>query len=186
MIDERIKRIDGYKDYFITETGRVFTQRRLGHQKKYKLRELKPKSPGKNKLKYFNICLANDEGYKTFQIHRLVGQYFVPGYFDGAVINHIDGNNRNNHYTNLEWTTQLDNIHKSYINSGLDQTRNYLVWELYDDDNNLIKSFKGGNQMHDYVQEHYPDVSASMLQKWGHHKYMHVKKHEPIAKGLEL
>lgn len=43
-------------------------------------------------------------------VHRIVAKYFVDGWFDGAVVNHIDGNKHNNNYENLEWITQKDNI----------------------------------------------------------------------------
>lgn len=187
LIKERIKRIDGYKDYFITESGRVFTQRLRGKQSKYRLRELKPKYPGdKYPQKYLNICLINNEGYKYEMIHRLVAKYFVPGYFEGAVVNHKDGNNKNNHASNLEWVTQKENIHQSYKDSGLDQTRNYKIWDLYNINNKFIGSFIGHNKLSDYVSKYYPDISTSMLTKHGKHKYLYIVKHEPVAKGLKL
>ena len=119
-------------------------------------------------------------------IHRLVAKYFVPGYFDGAVVNHKDGNNRNNHASNLEWVTQRENIHQSYKDSGLDQTRNYKIWELFDSNIGFIDNFVGGKQLSDYVSKTYPDISTSMLTKHGKHKYLYVYKHEPVAKGLKL
>lgn len=187
LINEKIKRIDGYKDYFITESGRVFSQRRRGKEKQYRLHEIKPKYPGDlYPHKYLNVCLINDDGYKYFMVHRLVAIYFVPGYFEGAVVNHKDGNNRNNHASNLEWVTQRDNIHQSYKDSGLDQTRNYKIWQLFDVNQGYVKSFVGGNQLSEYVSSHYPDISTSMLTKHGKHKYLYVQKHNPIAKGLKL
>lgn len=119
-------------------------------------------------------------------VHRLVAKYFVPGYFDGAVVNHKDGNNRNNHASNLEWVTQRDNIHQSYKDSWLDQTRNYKIWCLFDQNNGFVKSFIGGNKLSEYVDMYYPDISPSMLTKHGKHKYLYVKKNEPVAKGLKL
>ena len=119
-------------------------------------------------------------------VHRLVAKYFVSGYFDGAVVNHKDGNNRNNHASNLEWVTQRDNIHQSYKDSGLDQTRNYKIWRLFDQNNGFVKSFIGGNKLSEYVDMYYPDISPSMLTKYGKHKYLYVKKCEPVAKGLKL
>jgi hypothetical protein len=63
------------------------------------------------------------KGYKTFSLsyeknteknffaHRIVALYFVDGCSDERnIINHIDGNKLNNHYTNLEWCTNSENL----------------------------------------------------------------------------
>lgn len=168
MINERFKEIPGFPDYFITESGRVYSKRLRGHEKTPRLRELRPKNPGKSQ-KYYNIILCRDGEQVTKSIHRLVADAFVDGYFDGAVVNHIDGNNRNNHYTNLEWVSQLENVHKSYETSGVDQTRNYKWWDLYDPDGVLIQRFKGHKQLEQYVKANLPDLSASSLSKY--HSY---------------
>lgn len=44
-----------------------------------------------------------------FYIHRLVAEHFVPGRFDGATVNHKDGNKDNNAASNLEWITRSEN-----------------------------------------------------------------------------
>lgn len=49
----------------------------------------------------------------TVAAHILVGKYFVDGWFEGAVINHIDEDRINPHHTNLEYTTQEYNVNYS-------------------------------------------------------------------------
>lgn len=52
-------------------------------------------------------------------LHKEVGKHFVDGWFDGAVLNHKDRDKRNNHYTNLEWVTNIENsIHGVYELTG--------------------------------------------------------------------
>jgi len=48
---------------------------------------------------------------KRVRIHRIVAKLFVhnPNPLENTVVNHIDGNKTNNHYSNLEWTTVLVN-----------------------------------------------------------------------------
>ena len=58
---------------------------------------------------YYNITLSHNRKSKTFKVHRLVAKYFCEGYFDCAVVNHIDGNTKNNRAENLEWCTQKEN-----------------------------------------------------------------------------
>lgn len=65
-----------------------------------------------NPKRYLQVTVCKDGKQKYLQVHRLVAKYFCDGYFEGAVVNHKDGNIHNNHYTNLEWVTQKENIHK--------------------------------------------------------------------------
>lgn len=48
-------------------------------------------------------------GYTTKAVHRIVALAFVPGYFEGATVNHIDECKANNKVENLEWLTFKDN-----------------------------------------------------------------------------
>ena len=54
--------------------------------------------------------LKFEGGKKNFMVHRLVAKAFVPGYFEGADVNHKDCNRQNNHADNLEWMTRRDNL----------------------------------------------------------------------------
>ncbi len=101
----------------------------------------------------------------TKSIHRLVAEYFVDGYFDGAVVNHIDGNNRNNVASNLEWTTIKDNVHKSYITSGIDAKRNFKEWNLFDKDNNRLGTFYSIGELVNYIKNNDLDIAPCQLVK---------------------
>lgn len=122
-INGRYKQIKDFKDYFVTEYGEIYSTRLRGNEREPHLHKIKPKDPG-NPSKYLNVVLCSDYGQVTKSVHRLVAEAFVGGRFDGAVVNHIDGNNRNNNASNLEWTTVKDNVHKSYITSGKSPVRN--------------------------------------------------------------
>lgn len=58
---------------------------------------------------YSMVGLYTNGKPKNFQTHRLVGEYFIPNPDNKPWINHIDGNPKNNHYTNLEWCTPKEN-----------------------------------------------------------------------------
>lgn len=158
------KQINGFDDYYITEHGDVYSTRPIGYGGSTKLRKLKPKNPGK-KNKYYNIILCKDGLKYTKSIHRLVAEHFVDGYFEGAVVNHIDGNNRNNDASNLEWTTTRDNVVKSYSTSGLGAKRNYKIWRLYDKDGKYIETFTSHMSLKSYILSNNIDASPSQLIK---------------------
>lgn len=48
---------------------------------------------------------------KDFLVHRLVAFAFIPNPDGKTIINHIDCNTKNNHFSNLEWCTQYENVH---------------------------------------------------------------------------
>lgn len=49
------------------------------------------------------ICLWEN---KNIRIHRCVAETFLPNLFELEIVNHIDGNKRNNQVSNLEWCSR--------------------------------------------------------------------------------
>jgi hypothetical protein len=174
-INGEYKQIRGFDDYYITEHGEVYSTRPIGASKEHKLHKLKPKNPGRAE-KYLNIILCRDDGQYTKSIHRLVAEHFVDGYFDGAVPNHKDGNNRNNDSENLEWVSVKENVHKSYITSGISAKRQFKKWSLYDPEGNLLGVFYKHTDVKDFVVSHNIPASPTMLIKYGASKGYYIHK----------
>ena len=65
---------------------------------------------------YLQVGLTKDKVTVSSHIHRIVAELFVPGYFGGAVVNHIDEDKTNNNYSNLEWVSREYNT--QYSNSS--------------------------------------------------------------------
>lgn len=60
---------------------------------------------------YLAVNLTNAEKKRiSVFVHRLVAKSFVPGYFEGADVNHKDENKHNNRADNLEWCNRQYNI----------------------------------------------------------------------------
>ena len=62
-----------------------------------------------NKKGYKTVVLTKDNKSKTFTVHQLVAQAFLPDFIKGMTINHIDGVKDNNLITNLELSNNQHN-----------------------------------------------------------------------------
>lgn len=114
------KEIQGYEHYLVSDEGEI-----------YSLRSNKILKPDIDKDGY-EIYRISDEEHKrkAFKGHRLVGLTFIENPDNLPIVNHIDGNKRNNHVSNLEWCTDEQNIQHA-VKTGL--MTPYTRWiEIYD------------------------------------------------------
>ena len=63
---------------------------------------------------YFRLGLTKDKKQRFFFLHRLVAQAFIPNPNNYPIVNHIDGNKKNNNIKNLEWCTYQQNTNHAY------------------------------------------------------------------------
>jgi len=107
--------INGYENYQISNYGSVRSLSRIVKRRGKgfgvtKERILKPYFKKKKKRKYYMVRLSKNGKAKDFQVHRMVGLCFVDNPENKPHVNHIDNNPLNNHYKNLEWCTQRENV----------------------------------------------------------------------------
>lgn len=93
-----------YKNYIITKEGSIIS--------KYTGKQLYVHI---NKKGYHFVRLYVDGQSKTYLVHRLVAQLYVPNPDDKPEVNHKDGNKSNNNDWNLEWVTGQENVDHSVI-----------------------------------------------------------------------
>lgn len=95
---EKWMQIEKYKNYEVSSEGRI--------KNKTSLQILSPIH-----INGYQCVSLSEKGkglFKQHLIHRLVVQTFV-GNDDQRIINHIDGNKKNNRLENLEWVTHSEN-----------------------------------------------------------------------------
>lgn len=96
-MEEIWKDIKGYEDlYQISNMGNV---RSLNYSRTGKTEILRPGSD----RGYLCVGLCKNGKAKTYRVHRLVAQAFIPNPDELPCINHIDEDKTNNRVENLEW-----------------------------------------------------------------------------------
>lgn len=114
-----MKEIIGYEGlYFITHSGEVVSTK-TGKMSTYTLNS-----------GYQAVKLVKNGVRKSFTIHRLVARHFCEGYAEDKVVDHIDGNRYNNHYLNLRWVNQKENVANQISRGTLNvDTAQKVAWE---------------------------------------------------------
>ena len=73
----------------------------------------KPKSfclSGPKSKKYYYVNLYKNCKGNLYSVHRIIATLFVPNPNHYGVVNHVDGNQLNNHFGNLEWCNFRENV----------------------------------------------------------------------------
>ena len=104
----------GYEDlYLVSTNGKV-----------YSIRSHKILAPRRHNAGYLRVTLSRNGERKDAYIHRLMCEAFFGTPNDGRnFVNHLDENPAHNEITNLEWTTNSDNIKYSWARHREERTK---------------------------------------------------------------
>lgn len=97
-----VKEVDGFPDYYVLEDGRVLGKR--GQFLKYDV----------NSCGYRRVTFSHKGASSRKFVHHIVAEAFLGPRPPGAVVNHVDGDRKNNRASNLEWVTPSENVKDGY------------------------------------------------------------------------
>jgi hypothetical protein len=100
-------KIKDFDRYYISKCGKVLS---TNYNKTNITRLMIPQ----NRNGYKSIRLYKNSKAKYYQIHRLIGQQFIPNPNNKPQINHIDSIRNNNNINNLEWCDNSHNQKHAY------------------------------------------------------------------------
>lgn len=92
---------------------------------------------------YLYVDLYKNNKKTRKYIHRLVAEAFIPNLENKPMVNHKDGNTKNNNVSNLEWVTAKENVEHASKILG--------VMTAYNDANNkkhIVKLVNDFNKKH--------------------------------------
>lgn len=122
-----MKKIKNYENYMATEDGRIYSIKRKCYLK------LQTVTNG-----YLMVGLFKNGVSKYLLVHRLIAETFIEKPEKCDIVNHLDGNKKNNNVNNLEWTTQSENV-RAY--KAKYRKYNKPLYE-YNENNTMTYSYK--------------------------------------------
>lgn len=168
LISEEWRPVEGYKDYFVSNLGRVKSTRRF--------KEGRILTPLFNNG-YLSVILCKTNPDKTYTrtfkgVHVLVAQAFIenPDPEKYTQVNHINERKGDNNVTNLEWCTPTGNITygtRSYqaLKTILYRRNNYI--KVTDNETSEIYLFEDTKTVQEVLGIHPTCVNLALRHMYG-------------------
>lgn len=128
-----LKPIKNFEGYLISsEDGSIYSN--VKGKNMFKLKTY-TKPDGYLAVSLWDTAKRGQKKRKTFLVHRLVAETFIPNDNNKPTVNHKDGIKTNNSVDNLEWTTSHEqNVHSfanglNYARKGEEANRAQLSWD---------------------------------------------------------
>lgn len=133
--NERWRDIDGYDGaYQVSDLGRV-RSKKYGYWRVMK--------PIKSSNGYLHLDLFKDGKNKTFSVHRLVAQAFIPNDDESKTfVNHIDECKQNNRIWNIEWCSAQYNSNYNDVQFRKKNSKRRKIEKLYNPELSIDDNIK--------------------------------------------
>ena len=96
--------IEGFSNYRVCNEGYI-----VHYPSMFRIKPLKNNNKH-NKYERVNLRRDDNNAFKLLKIHRLVCQMFHPNPHCYNIVDHIDGNEKNNHFSNLRWVSARESL----------------------------------------------------------------------------
>lgn len=147
LANEEWRDIVGYEGlYQVSNIGRIrglpITTKFGARHKKHPYRFL---TPVVSKRGYYVVGLSKNGITKTFTLHRLIAQAFIPNPENKPHIDHIDTNRLNNNLSNLRWVTSKENSNNPLtLEKNRQSGRRLWADGIFDDRKNIHSCIRVG------------------------------------------
>lgn len=122
-----MKEIPGYKGYYITKDGRVFSKKSNNRKDESTPKELKLQ---KDKDGYMVIGLYGEKHRKLRKVHQLILETYKGQRPAGLVTRHLNGDNTKNDLDNLLYGTQSENEKDKFIHGNIIHNRKLNYFQV--------------------------------------------------------
>ena len=121
---------------------------------------------------YLKVILYNGKN-KTYRVHRLVAQTFIPNPDNKPQVNHISGNKKDNSIQNLEWVTSKENVNHAW-KTGLSK--------MTDERINKMKESHKGSKNYFYGKPHTEEAKRKMSEN---KKGKYTGENSPVSRKVK-
>lgn len=139
--------IKRYEHYEVSNKGNIKSLKRIitdRLNREFKIEETIRKQY-LHKNGYMTVVLCTAEKDKTFSVHRLIAEAFLPNPENKQTVNHKNGIKTDNNVSNLEWMTYKENQQHAYDKLGK-KGPSFRKCYQYDKKDNLLNIFESLSQ----------------------------------------
>ena len=162
-LNEIWKPIKGYEGlYEVSNFGRI---------KSLKFGKERILKGSKDKYGYLQVVLSKNNKSKTFKVHRLVSEAFIPNPDNLPQVNHKDENPSNNNVNNLEWCDKTYNNNYGTRNTRISNANKdrCITPVICLTTNEIFKSVKEASNKYNIHQSHICHCCKNQRKSAGKH-----------------